>query len=243
MWGREIVVELEPGQERRSHQGIAVISLRRVELTRRLKAAHAPFRHIVPQLGPTLVPELRPPLLLDTIGMPLPMLVAILWELSRARNIMPTLALVPPDQPGLARLIALPRSVHALVADDVTDETLGLWARMAHLIERRPGSMAPVEVGMPMTSAGMVNLPAYTLDALHALSPFGGKPPATMTEAAQRAGISRRLFCYQLAAIRAVVGIPSDRRYRPPALASTICAAIAAGDGAMPRQSSLIPQY
>ncbi len=235
-----MVVELELGQERRYHQGIAVISLRRVELTRRLKAAHTPFRHIVPQLGPTLVPELRPPLLLDTIGMPLPMLVAILWELSRARNIMPTLALVPPDQPSLARLTTLPLSVHALVADDVTDETLGLWVRMAHMIGRRPGSLAPVEVGMPTASVGTLNLPAYTLDVLHALSPFGGRAPANMTEAAQRVDMSRRLFCYQLAAIRAVIGIAPDRRYRPAALASAIYAGIASAEVDVSLRSSLL---
>ena len=236
-------MELELGQERRYHQGIAVISLRRVELSRRLKAANVLFRHMIPQLGPTLVPELRPPLLLDTIGMPLPMLVAILWELSRARHIMPTLALVPPDQPLLARLAALPLSVHALVADDVTDETLGLWARTAHIIGRRPGSLAPVEVGIPLTSAGKLNLPAYTLDVLHALSPFGGRSPVNMVEAAQRVDMSRRLFCYQLAAIRAVVGIPPDRRYRPAALASAIYAGIASGDVDAPVHTPLIPHH
>lgn len=96
---------------------------------------------------------------------------------------------------------------------------------------------------MSLASAEMLSLPAYTLDALHALSPFGGKPPANITEAAQRAGISRRLFCYQLAAIRAVVGISSDRRYRPPALASMICTAIASSAVDVPHQSSLIPHY
>lgn len=230
-------MELELGQEWRYPQSIAVISFRRSELTRRLKAVGAPFRHIIPQLGQTFLPELRPPLLLDAAEMPLPILVAILWELSRVRKITPTLALVPPNQPGLARLIALPLSVNVLMADDVTDGTLGLWVRMAPLIARRAESLAPVEVGMP--PAEMLNLPAYTLDALRALSPFGSKPPATITEAAQRVCISRRLFCYQLAAIRAVVGIPSERRYRPPALASAIYAAIASRKVGMPRQIAL----
>jgi len=233
-------VELELGQEWRYHQSVAVISLRRADLSHRLKVSHAPFRYIIPQLGQAFLPELRPPLLLDTVDMPLPMLVAILWELTRVRNITPTLALVSPQQVSLARLIALPLSVNVLVADDVTDGTLGLWARMAPFISRRTGSMAPVEVGMSTASVGMLNLPSYTLDALRALSPFGGRPPATISEAAQRAGISRRLFCYRLAAIRAVVGIPPNRRYRPPALASLICEAIVRGTVYMPHQADFM---
>jgi hypothetical protein len=231
----------EPWQERRSHQGIALLSMRRVALTLRLAAVHVPVRHLLPQLGPPIVPEFRPPLLLDTIEMPLPLLVTILWEVSRARTAMPTLALVPPDRPGVARLAALSRSVHALIADDVPDATLGLWVRMAPQFGRRSASVAPVEVGLPALPAGMGPLPAFTLDVIHALVPFGGRPAATLTEAAQRVGVSRRLFCYQLAALRAVVGLPADRRYRPPNLAAALCAALAQGSRSAHR-AALVPR-
>lgn len=206
--------------------GVAVISWRRPWISQHLQAAGASSRHIIPQLGPSLLPAFRPPLLLDTVGMPLPLLVAILWELSQGRDVTPTLALLPLNQPGLARLLTLPLAVNVLIADTVPTDTLGLWLRLAPQLERRSASASPAIVGLGPPPADLLNLPAHTLDALHALAPYGSAPPASITEAAERAGMSRRLFCYQLAAIRAVVGLPSTRRYRPSALAAAICEAL-----------------
>lgn len=220
-------MELEIGNERRHQPGVAVLSLRRLWISQQLASAGIPSRHIIPQLGPTLLPAFRPPLLLDTVDMPLPLLVAILWELSRMRELTPTLALLPPTEPGLARLLALPLAISVLLADTVPTDTLGLWLRLAPQIVRRTAATPPAMVGLGPPPPELLSLPAYTLDALRALAPYGGPPAVSITEAAQQAGISRRLFCYQLAAIRAVVGVPATRRYRPPDLAEAICAALA----------------
>lgn len=221
-----MLVELEIGNERRRQPGVAVISWRRPWITQQLAAAGIPSRHILPQPGPTLLPAFRPPLLLDTVEMPLPLLVAILWELNRVRELTPTLALLPPTEPGLARLLALPLAISVLLADTVPTDILGLWLRLAPQIVRRTASTPPALVGLGPPPADLLNLPVYTLDALYALAPYGAPPAGSITEAAQQAGISRRLFCYQLAAIRAVVGVPASRRYRPPDLAAAICAAL-----------------
>ena len=222
---------IECGQARRRQHGVAVLSLRRPWLTRQLQEVGVPLLHLIPQLGPALLPAFRPPLplLLDTAAMPQSMLVTVLWELSRERPRMPTLALVAPHQPGLARLIALPLTMTVVLADTTPAATLGRWLRIAPRIARRSAAAPPAVVGLEPALGERLDLPAYTLDILRALAPYGGAPPASITAAAQHAGMSRRLFCYQLTALRAVVGLPATRRYRPPALAAAIGAALATG--------------
>jgi hypothetical protein len=219
-------MEREVLQDRRRQPGVAVISLRRIWLTQQLQASGTSFRHIVPQLGNRLLPDFRPPLLLDVAEMPRSMLVAILWELSRVPDMTPTLALFPAHEPGIARLLALPLSVAVLIADTVPVEILAAWLRAAPQLARRTARTPPAWVGAKPPQIG--ELPVATLDTLRALAPYGAGAPANITEAAVFAGVSRRQFCYQLAALRAVVGLSSAHRYRPPMLATEIHAALVA---------------
>ncbi|NNJ12198.1 hypothetical protein EKD04_017855 [Chloroflexales bacterium ZM16-3] len=211
--------------DRRRDAGVAVISFRRAWLAQRLLASGVSVRHVVPQLGHPLLPDIRPPLLLDSVSMPPRMLTAILWELRTVRHI-PTLALISGDAPGVGRLLALAPAVHVVIADTVPPETLALWLRMAPaLAARRLVTASPAWVGVV---APAVPLPAATLAALYALAPYGSEPSASLADAAQRIGVSRRQLCYHLAALRAALGVPPQRRYRPHALAAAICQAIVA---------------
>lgn len=223
-----MVVEREVVQDRRRRSGVAVISLRRIWLTQQLQASGASFRHIVPQLGNRLLPDFRPPLLLDAADIPCAMLVTILWELSRVRDMTPTLVLFPAHQPGLARLLALPLAVNVLIADTVSVETLASWLKKAPELERRIQNTPPEWVGAKPPLSG--DLPVATLDTLRALAPYGAVGPATITEAAALAGMSRRQFCYQLSALRSVVGLSPAHRYRPAALAAAIYTALIASN-------------
>lgn len=208
--------------DRRRADGVAVISFRRAWLTLRLHAAGVAVRHVVPQLGEPLLPAIRPPLLLDAASMPPRLLPAILRELGRMRPIL-TLALIAGDAPGLGQLVALAPAVQVVLSDTVPPATLALWLRMAPILAHRPVDVPPAWVGV---AAPALPLPGATLDALYALAPYGAAPAASLTAAARRIGMSRRQLCYHLAALRAVVGIPRQRRYRPLALATAICQAI-----------------
>ena len=219
-------MEHDGTHERRRQSGVAVISLRRTWLTQRLHLSGVSFRHIVPQLGPRLLPDFRPPLLLDAAQMPLSMLVTILWELTRLRDMTPTLVLIPADMLGLAPLVTLPLAVNVLLADTVSATSLASWLRMAPQFARRIRETPPAWVDIEPVQVG--SLPDCALDVLHALAPYGVPAPADITVAAAQAGMSRRLFCYQLAALRSITGVSPARRYRPPALAAAICTALTA---------------
>lgn len=214
-------------EERRRQPGVAVISLRRAWLTQYLHQTGVGFRHIIPQLGSALLPRFRPPLLLDVAGMPVPLIIALLRELDRARPLIPTLALIPAASPANARLLTPIPAIQAIVSDAAPPETLALWLRVLPQLGRASSTMSPAWVSVPAPLTQALALPTYSLDLLHALAPYGSAPPASIDDAASAAGVSRRLFYYRLAALRAVVGLPSNRRYRPPALATAICAALA----------------
>jgi hypothetical protein len=215
--------------ERRGQPGVAVLSLRRRWLVPHLQASGMAVRHILPQLGPQpgqrLLPAFRPPLLLDVAHMPLPMLVAVLWELAHVRERTPTVVLIPAGAPGLARLVGLPLAVNVILADTVGAETRALWLAMAPQFAPRIPDAPPAWVGLvPMPAP--LPLPPFTLATLHALAPWGAPAPASLAAAARQAGISRRLLCYQLAALRRLVGLPPQRRYHLPALAAALVTAL-----------------
>lgn len=219
-------------QERRRLTGVALVSLRRAWLADVLNAHDVAVRHVVPQLGASLFPAFRPPLLLDVLGIPMPMLVAMLWELRHTPSLSPTLIVLPAHAPGLHRLAAIPSAVSLLVAETTPADQLARWLRVAPHLVRRAHQAPPAGVGLPPLPPGVLPLPTFTLDVLRALAPYGAPAPQSVTEAAARAGVSRRLFCYRLAAIRAVLGISPERRFRPPDLAAAITTAI--WDGVYP---------
>jgi hypothetical protein len=135
--------------ERRQREGVAVVCgtiERASHVKQRFLAGGVLVRVLPVQDGPTW-PQLRPPLILDTIGMPVEMLVMLLADPARVTSmsreqsgLVPMAALADPRDWRTLRLLMLCPAVRLISADD--QPTVRHWARhlSSALPSRRPVS-------------------------------------------------------------------------------------------------------
>jgi hypothetical protein len=210
--------------KQRQATGGAVISLRRDWLRPRLTDLGVGLRFLLLQgerCG-ELLPALRPPLVLDTVGLEPTLLAAVLAELHEACPPLPTLALVASDDYLAQRLVPLCAAIAAVVADTQL-AWVPLLLRDPGLVSMaRPAAVAPATLGVsPPPRRG---LEPAVLGLLAAL------PTArTVTEAATLSRSTPRTVYRRLHQARVALDVtrsPGTKRLTPPELATKLIAAL-----------------
>lgn len=212
------------GDERRRFPGIALISHRHMRLAERLVGSAVPHRHIArPTIrAADLLEGVRPPILLDTQGMAPTELVDMLCEVAHTRRPIITVVMVKPGNTLVLRLAAACPTVPVLISEQVEDRVLLAWLRQStNLALRASPEIPPAMVGL-QAPIHPIPLSLTVLQILHALKPAHHPPPETMDVAAARSAFSRRMFFYHLSALRTLLQINHERRYRPEDLAVLI---------------------
>ncbi len=211
--------------KRRRNQGVALLTQRRNILIPRCQAAGIAYRQILLQDGSDPLPEVRPPLLLDTTDLPLSRLIAVL--VAAQRRVLTTLALVNPADTRLLRLLPLCSAVR-LIASDATD-LARLKPFLRHLADHPPRRPVrpPVWIGLPTPPQLTSPLPPLLLSILQSLLEQHDHDAV-----ADACGVSRATLMRLLAGTRMAVGLPNGAaaRFRPPVLAMAILAALAEHD-------------
>jgi hypothetical protein len=240
--------------ERRKTEGVAIITMRGEEVKSRWLAAGISARALSVQEGPAW-PEHRPPVVLDTIGLPVEMLVVLLADppkvhQSNAQQQPAIWANVPPptqpnpwqDAPfvpiaALAdgadwrtlRLLALCPAVRLIGPDDpdVWRQWIGHLAAM-----RAPQRAAPAPAWL------IPSPPPLRLDPLllRALAVFQRSPSVRI--AAERCKVSESTMARLLRTTRNVLGMPSGDvfRFRPAEQAALILERLASALPAAQKQ-------
>jgi hypothetical protein len=209
--------------DRRRSLGIALISHRHTVLADRLMRSEVPHRHVCSMGdGAATLDGVRPPILLDTHAMKPPELVDMLCEVSHRRHPLATVVLVHPSDTLALRLAAACPTVPVILAESVSDQVLWAWLRHStHLSLRASPEIPPALVDVRFPARPIpVNL--TTLQILRALRPAYQDAPESMEAVASRSSFSRRMLLYQLAALRSILQIEPERRYRPSDLAKII---------------------
>jgi hypothetical protein len=188
------------------------------------------MRHIALQDGPQLLPDFRPPLLLDTTGLALPTLVSVLVALQR--QALTTLALVAPTDIRLLRLLPLCSAVRVIAADTPDLTCLAPFTRHLYCIQASlPPTSTPAWVGLVPPPDLKPKLAPFLLPALAALQCAPDlKVAAKACAVAANRKISRATLLRLLSSTRTALGMPAGAaaRYRPPVLAAAILDALAA---------------
>lgn len=196
--------------ERRIQMGIVVVTKRPRQVGVHCQAAGLPARVLSVQSGPAW-PELRPPVLLDTIGLPVEELVALLARpprLSAApgdraaeRPFAPVMALADPADCCVLRLLGLCPAVELVCAE--SPQGLARW--LAYLEQRvvarsrggqtiwliEPPADAPLEPALLSILAALLVSPSYSDVAAHC-------------------GLSDSTLYRTLRAIRTGLGLPTS---------------------------------
>jgi hypothetical protein len=197
--------------ERRTTDGLAIVTTtgRAACITQRCRAAQLPARVLAVQEGPAW-PVLRPPALLDTIGLAVEVLVRLLVHAPPA----PLIALADPHEWRTLRLLALCPAIRLVSADDIAP--LRVWVR--HL-----ASMLPTR-STPPTAWLIPAPPPLPLDplVLSILAAIMASPSYTM--AAVQCHISESTIYRVLRATRTTLRLPHGTvaRFRPAELAALI---------------------
>jgi hypothetical protein len=197
--------------ERRTTDGLAIVTTagRAACIAQRCQAARLPARVLAVQEGPTW-PVLRPPALLDTIGLAVEVLVRLLVHAPPA----PLIALADPDAWRTLRLLALCPSVRLISADDIAP--LHVWVR--HLASMFPARSTPPAVWLIPAP------PSLPLDplVLSILAAIMASPSYTM--AAAQCHVSESTIYRVLRATRTTLKLPHGAvaHYRPAELATLI---------------------
>jgi hypothetical protein len=208
--------------ERRREPGIALLTQRGKTLIPRLQEAGVPNRLILLQDSEDPLPAIRPPLLLDTVGLALPDLIAVL--LAVQSRLIATLALVNPSNIQLLRLLPLCAAVRVIVSDAIDLAYLTPFIRHLDDTPQRGAVPPPVWVGL---SAPPQLTPALSPQMLRLLNELSCCKDHDMV--AEACGMSRATLMRLLADTRKALNMPAGTRarYRPPVLATAILAALA----------------
>jgi hypothetical protein len=199
-------------QERRNTTGLAVVTTvgRAAQIERLVRATEMSARILMVQDGPAW-PMLRPPTLLDTIGLLPEVLVALLATSPPS----PLVALADPADWRALRLLALCPAVRVIMADDMA--TLRRWVgHLASLLPRYRTRAEPVWL-VPAPAP----LPLHPL-VLPVLAALLSSPSYTM--AAVRCQVSESTIYRVLRTTRATLKLPPGAvaRFRPAELAARI---------------------
>ncbi len=210
--------------DNRQTLGAAVISSRRLLLGPRLCNAGVGARFLLPQNAPygAQIPALRPPLLLDTRDLGFVQTAALLLELASRSPVIPTIALVDPDDTALCAILPVCPAVYAVVADT---EELNLIAPLIRLGgicgTERLGEVEPYWSGLSPPPR-----PPIALGDLEILVAMSGAE--SVNDAADRSGMARRTFYRRLARLRANLNLlPATHGTRIDELVSSTIAALA----------------
>ncbi|HEX6290240.1 MAG TPA: hypothetical protein VFZ66_13690 [Herpetosiphonaceae bacterium] len=220
--------------ERRPRVTVAVVATqaRRRSLIPRLDAAgidghmlllQGDREDVPPPLGVPVLPPLVGPLLVDTVGLVPGMQVRVLAELATRYAQIPTLLLTQPTDRRLHRLAPSCPAIYGVVSEDLSPAELALWLRHPGAVGRtRSAHVLPAYVGLPAPPPPIVDPHLLALLVALAHAP-------TIDAAARRYARSERTFYRKLAAVRAVLHLPS-RLYRGRAavVLQTILDALAA---------------
>jgi hypothetical protein len=240
--------------ERRKTEGLAIVTARAEYIKPRCLAAGVAARALTVQEGPAW-PEHRPPLVLDTVGLPVEVLVALLAnppkvkranyqtaarpaallvEQARAPKeatpLAPLVALADADDWRTLRLLALCPAVRLIGPSDPAE--LRPWIRhLAMMQTLRRTAPAPAWLISPP--------PPLRLDPLllRALAALQVSPSVRI--AAEQCDVSVSTMSRLLRATRAVLGMPPGdvSRFRPEEQAAMILARLGADSPLAPKQA------
>ena len=222
--------------ERRERRGVAIVTMRS-NIKWRYESAGIPNGIYSVQDGNTW-PDHRPPLVLDTIGMPLSILVALLADPPRMKQAqpdvttrssadapmsklqdkplcLPFIAFADPHDWRTLRLLKLCPTVQLVCADD--PETFRRWLpHLAGMLLTRSGNPSD---GWLVDPAPELNLDPLLLAALAVLP-----SSPSLRVAAERCGVSESTMARMLRATKATLGLPRGdvSRFRPDELAAII---------------------
>jgi hypothetical protein len=197
-------------QERRTTDGVAIVTTRAEYIKPRFLAAGIPARVLPVQDGPAW-PAHRPPLVLDTIGLPVEVLVALLADPPNvsglpahawAPNTASTGVLVALADAGdwrALRLLALCLAVSLIAPDDPA--TLRPWIRQLATVQM-PRRSQPMPVWL-IPPPPPLRLAPLLLRALAAL-----QTSPSIRLAAERCGVSESTMARLLRTTRGVLGMP-----------------------------------
>lgn len=215
--------------ERRIQKGVAVVTRRPRQIGLYCETAGLPARVLSVQSGPAW-PEHRPPVMLDTIGMPVEELVVLLArpprlqaapiERAAERAFAPVIALADPADCHAMRLLGLCPAVELVCAEN----TVGLARWLAYLEQQavarsrggqtiwlvEPPADAPLEPELLALLAALLVSPSYS-------------------DVAARCGLSESTLYRTLRAIRTSLGLPASTtgRLEPADLFGRIIARLA----------------
>jgi hypothetical protein len=233
--------------ERRKTQGVAIVTARAEYIKPRCLAAGIAARALTVQEGPAW-PEYRPPLVLDTVGLPVEVLVALLADPPRMkspkaneRSAAPLSGL--PAELAKAQKDAAPFAALVALADAEDWRTLRLLALCpavqlicpADPLELRPWirHLAMVQTlrrAAPAPAWRISPPPSLRLDPLllPALAALQVSP--SVRAAAERCDVSESTMSRLLRATRGVLGMPPGdvSRFRPEEQAAMILARLGA---------------
>jgi hypothetical protein len=232
--------------ERRKTQGVAIVTARADYIKPRCHTAGIAARVLTVQEGPTW-PEHRPPLVLDTVGLPVEVLVALLADPPRMKSpkanyqtaarpaalpveqttapknlpLAPLAALANAGDWRTLRLLALCPAVRLIGPADPAD--LRPWIRHLAMVQTlRRAAPAPAWLISPPPSLRLDPLLLPVLAALQ-VSP-------SVRVAAEQCDVSESTMSRLLRATRGVLGMPPGdvSRFRPEEQAAMILARLGA---------------
>jgi hypothetical protein len=243
--------------ERRKIEGVAIVTARAEYIKPRCLAAGIAARALTVQEGPAW-PEHRPPVVLDTVGLPVEVLVALLAnpprmkspkanerpaapvsglpaELARAEKdaapFAPLVTLADADDWRTLRLLALCPAVRLIGPADPLE--LRPWIRhLAKMQTLRRAAPAPAWLIPPPSPLRLDPL------LLRALAMLQVSPSVRI--AAERCGVSESTMSRLLRATRGVLGMPPGdvSRFRPEEQAAMILARL----GGLVHKTEALPQ-
>lgn len=220
--------------ERRKEPGVAIVTVRPSYIKAICALADLPSRPLLVQPGPSW-PTHRPPVVLDTIGLPIADLVALLAAPPQAQQATlpkpgsaclrpctdyePLIALADPNDLRVLRLLRMCPAVQLICPEDAAK--LKRW--LPHF-----GNGLPMPGG---NRVWLVEKPAEPpLDPLllAALAALATSP--SVNAAAEKCGVSPSTMARMLRNIKQALGLPSGgiSRFRPEELAAAILGRLSA---------------
>lgn len=190
--------------EHPAQSGISVLSSRSLDLEARLHYAGVEAHFLVTQspAGGIQLPSMDPPLLLDTHGLGFIQSAALLIELAKLRPVIPTIALVDPDDVALRVILRICPAIYAVLADTEDLRLLGPLLRLGGLCgSARLRDVAPCWSGVPPVQREVLSL--EELEVLVVLAQSDN-----IDAAVAQSSLLRRTFYRRLARLRVGLGLP-----------------------------------
>ncbi len=221
----------------RKTPGGAVISQRQHWLREQFAAAEVSCRFLLIQgrKRGEILPPLRPPLVLDTVGLEPALLAALLSDINVVRPTLPTIAIVDASDVLAQRLVSLCSMIYAIVADTQLATMQPLIRNPGRVGKDRLAHVRPATVGFAPPVFNVTDV-----DLLAIVAELGGA--RNLDEVAQATGVSLPTLNRKLKHVRAAMGLlrgAGTKRPTPDDLASQLIAALRQTHVPDPAPSSL----